>query len=263
MDMQLVAALGSGALVGLSLGLVGGGGSILAVPLLFYAVGIASPHMAIGTSAVAVAASALFSLAGHARAATVKWPCAIVFALSGMAGAALGARAGQMVPGETLLGLFGILMLVVGGAMLRRGAEPGNPDVRLTLESAPQLMPRLVAAGLAVGLLAGFFGIGGGFLIVPGLIGATAMPMLNAVGSSLVSVAAFGSTTAATYALEGLVNWRIAAFFIGGGAAGGIGGVLLARHLGTGKQTLSKIFAAIVIAAGLYIAAANIWPLIT
>ena len=150
MDPQILLALASGALVGLTLGLVGGGGSILAVPLLVYVVGVSSPHAAIGTSAVAVAASALFSLAGHARAANVKWPCALTFALSGIIGAALGARAGQAVDGQKLLALFGLLMLVVGAMMLRRRDALGNPDVRLTFESAPRLAPKLVLAGLGV-----------------------------------------------------------------------------------------------------------------
>ena len=87
----ITAALGAGALIGLVLGLIGGGGSILAVPLLVYAVGVKSPHAAIGTAAVAVALSAATGLAGHAREGTVKWPCAMVFALAGVAGAALGA----------------------------------------------------------------------------------------------------------------------------------------------------------------------------
>ena len=112
-------SVGSGSLVGLILGLIGGGGSILAVPLLVYVVGVPSPHVAIGTSAIAVAASAAINLIGHARAGTVRWPCAIVFALSGIVGAAIGAQLGKMVDGNRLLALFGALMIVVGLLMLR------------------------------------------------------------------------------------------------------------------------------------------------
>src|SRR5512146_1940690 len=100
-----------GSVVGLSLGLIGGGGSILAVPLMAYVVGL-SPHLAIGTSAVAVGASALVNLGGHARSRTVKWPCAAVFAVTGMAGAAIGAQIGKRVDGQALLAAFGILMIV-------------------------------------------------------------------------------------------------------------------------------------------------------
>ena len=102
----ILAALASGVLIGLVLGLVGGGGSILAVPLLVYAVGIGSPHLAIGTAAVAVAANAAAGLAGHARAGTVKWPCALAFAAAGMLGAALGAELGKALDGQRLLALF-------------------------------------------------------------------------------------------------------------------------------------------------------------
>jgi uncharacterized membrane protein YfcA len=100
---QSLAAIGSGGLVGFSLGLIGGGGSILAVPLLIYVVGMPSVHSAIGTSAVAVATSAAVSLAGHAYTRNVRWRCAIVFALAGMAGAACGAQLGKMVEGNRLL----------------------------------------------------------------------------------------------------------------------------------------------------------------
>jgi uncharacterized membrane protein YfcA len=174
--LHALLSIGSGSLVGFTLGLIGGGGSILAVPLLVYVVGVRSPHVAIGTSALAVAASATVNLFGHARADTVKWRCALVFALSGVAGAAGGAQLGKMVDGSRLLMLFGVLMVVVGLAMLRPRKSGGNPNVMLTRESMPRLLPWLIGVGFLVGALSGFFGIGGGFLIVPGLMGATAMP---------------------------------------------------------------------------------------
>ncbi|MDI1346376.1 MAG: sulfite exporter TauE/SafE family protein [Pseudolabrys sp.] len=246
-------AIGSGSLVGFTLGLVGGGGSILAVPLLVYVVGVSSPHVAIGTSAIAVAASAAANLAGHARAHTVKWPCALVFALSGIAGAAGGAQLGKMVDGTRLLTLFGVLMIVIGAAMLRPRKSGGNPEVALTRANMATMLPSLIGAGLLVGALSGFFGIGGGFLIVPGLIGATAMPLINAIGSSLVSVTAFGLTTAASYAWSGLVDWPLAGLFVIGGALGGLFGTRLARHLAGHKNALTRIFSGIVIAVGLYV----------
>ncbi|MFZ2468255.1 MAG: sulfite exporter TauE/SafE family protein, partial [Parvibaculum sedimenti] len=212
-----ILTLGSGTLIGLTLGLIGGGGSILAVPLLVYVVGVTSPHVAIGTSAIAVAANALVGVALHARARSVKWPCALVFAGSGVIGAFLGARAGKAVGGEFLLFLFGLLMIAVGVTMLLRKGAGGDHDVRLNRVSAPALLPSLTGYGLGVGLLSGFFGIGGGFLIVPGLINATNMPIIFAVGSSLVSVAAFGLATASSYALAGLVDWHMAALLLAGG----------------------------------------------
>ena len=253
MLLHALLAIASGSLVGFSLGLVGGGGSILAVPLLYYVVGVADAHVAIGTSAVAVAASAAANLFGHARAGTVKWPCALVFAASGAVGAAAGAQFGKMVDGHRLLMLFGMLMVVIGVLMLRPRKSGSNADVRLTRESMPKLLPLLIGIGLLVGALSGFFGIGGGFLIVPGLIGATAMPMINAIGSSLVSITAFGLTTAASYAVSGLIDWPLAIQFIIGGALGGLLGIKLARHLSGHKHALTRLFSGVVVAVGIYV----------
>ncbi|KQM38197.1 sulfite exporter TauE/SafE family protein [Sphingomonas sp. Leaf10] len=249
----IVAALASGGVIGLILGLVGGGGSILAVPLLIYVVGVGSPHAAIGTAAVAVTVNALASLIGHARAGRVKWRCAGVFAVSGTIGAALGAELGKAFDGKRLLALFGLLMIGVGASMLRKRRTAEAPDVRLTRDSAATLLPRLVPIGLGVGLAAGFFGIGGGFLIVPGLILATAMPLPFAIGTSLVVVSALGLTTATSYALSGLVDWGVTALLVVGGVVGTIGGIALGRVLGTRKGLLERGFAAVVIATGTYI----------
>lgn len=251
----LLATLASGGVIGLVLGLVGGGGSILAVPLLVYVVGIGSPHAAIGTAAVAVTVNALASLLGHARAGRVKWRCAGVFAVSGMIGAALGAELGKAFDGKRLLVLFGLLMIGVGLSMLRNRRATEAPDVRLTRSSAATLLPRLVPIGLAVGLAAGFFGIGGGFLIVPGLILATAMPLPFAIGTSLVVVSALGLTTATSYALSGLVDWSVTAVLIMGGVGGTLAGISLGKMLGARKGLLERGFAAVVISVGGYVIA--------
>ena len=250
--LHTLLAIGSGSVVGFTLGLVGGGGSIMAVPLLVYVVGVASPHLAIGTSAVAVAVSAAANLIGHARARTVKWNCAIVFALAGIAGAAGGAYLGKLVDGERLLTLFGALMIAIGLLMLWPRKSGADPDVALTRDSL-HLLPYLVGMGFLVGALSGFFGIGGGFLIVPGLIAATGMPLINAIGSSLFAVSAFGLTTAASYATSGLVDWQLAGLFILGGALGGIAGISLARLLSSHKHALTRIFSGVVIVVGIYV----------
>lgn len=243
----------SGVLVGFVLGLVGGGGSVLAVPLLVYLVGVPSPHVAIGTSAVAVAVSALANLIGHARAGNVKWPCALVFAAAGTAGAAIGSTLGKHFDGARLLLLFGVVMIVIAGFMFWNRASGGDVAVRLTRRSAPRLMPWLLAYGTGVGALSGFFGIGGGFLVVPGIMAATNMPLIFAIGSSLVSVFAFGLTTSVNYAASGFIDWVLVAFFIGGGIAGGVVGRLSARRLAAHKQALATAFAVIVGAVGLYV----------
>ena len=182
-------ALACGSLVGFSLALIGGGGSILATPMLLYVVGLRDPHLAIGTSAVAVAANAFVNLVPHARAGHVRWPAALAFAASGVLGAFAGSTLGKRVDGRHLLALFAVLMLVVAALMLRgrrNGTDGGWPK--------PRLFPRLAATGFGAGALSGFFGIGGGFLIVPGLIFASGMEIIAAIGSSLVAVGAFAAT---------------------------------------------------------------------
>ncbi len=248
MILSSAAATGAGVLVGLVLGVIGGGGSILAVPLLLYGVGISDPHRAIGTASLAVAASAALSLVPHVRAGTVKWPCASVFAASGVFGAAIGAWAGRQVDGQKLIALFALAMLAVAANMLRRRADGGDPNVRIT----PRIAWRLAGLGLLAGLAAGFFGIGGGFLILPGLLLGSGMAVLNAVGSSLLGVAAFGLTTAVSYASAGLVDWGIAGLFILGGAIGGWFGQGLAQRLAQRRGLLTRLFAAMLVLVAAY-----------
>ncbi len=243
----------SGTLVGAILGLVGGGGSILAVPLLVYGVGVTSAHVAIGTSALAVSASAFGNLVSHWRAGHVKWRCGLVFAASGVAGAFAGSTVAKNIDGERLLVLFGGLMLVVGLAMFLKRKAEGNAAVRLTRASARQMLPWLVGGGFGTGLLSGFFGIGGGFLIVPALMLATGMPLPFAIGTSLVAVTAFGAATATSYAMSGLIDWRIAAIFILGGLAGGIAGTALGRKLAARRGALGAALATLITSVGIYI----------
>lgn len=251
---EILLALASGGLIGVVLGLVGGGGSILAVPLLVYVVGVGSPHTAIGTAAAAVMANALAGLTGHARAGRVKWPCAIVFAGAGVAGAAIGAEVGKAMDGDRLLILFGILMVIVGLSMLRRPRAESDPDVRLSTATAGALLPRLIPLGLGVGFAAGFFGIGGGFLIVPALVMATGMPFAYAIGTSLVVVSALGLTTAVSYTLSGHVDWTLTAVLGAGGIMGVAVGIQLGRMLEGHEALFNRLFAVLVMAIGGYVA---------
>ena len=246
--MPDILAVLSGSAVGLVLALIGGGGSILATPALLYVVGVANPHVAIGTSALAVSINAFANLATHARRGNVKWPCAVVFALSGVIGAAAGTALGKLTDANILLPLFAVLMIVIGAAMLIRRKVELESHVHLDAKNAP----RLIAYGLGAGALSGFFGIGGGFLIVPGLIAAAGMSMIEAVGSSLVSVGSFGAATAASYAADGLVDWRIASLFIAGGIAGGLIGASFAARLVKRRGALQRVFAGIVFAVAAY-----------
>lgn len=247
---QTAWAMTSGGMVGLSLAVIGGGGSILAVPALLYLVGVADPHVAIGTAALAVAVNAFVNLALYARRQPLKWRCAGLYAASGVLGAALGSSLGKLVDGQRLLLLFAIVMVAVGIAMLRPRAAGGDPTVQLNV----RMTPRLIALGLLTGLASGFFGIGGGFLVVPGLMLGSGMMMLDAVAASLVSVGSFGLTTAASYGWSGLVNWQAAGWFIGGGLLGGIAGIALAPRLASRKGLLNRVFAMLVFTVAAYIA---------
>lgn len=118
----------------------------------------------------------------------------------------------------------------------------------------PAIAVRLLGVGFLTGAISGFFGIGGGFLIVPGIMLGSGMPILNAIGSSLFSVSAFGLTTAANYALSGLVDWPVAVKFVVGGAIGGLLGIRLATRLAARRRLLTSIFAGVVYGVAAYMA---------
>ena len=251
MDMITVATtLASGALVGALLGLFGGGGSVLATPLLLYVIGVRDPHVAIGTSAAAVAVNAVANLAGHWRGGRVKWPCASVFATAGLLGSFLGSSVAKLIDGQRLLLFFALAMAAIAVSMMRRPRSEGDPDVHITWP----LVRRLAPLGVMTGAAAGFFGIGGGFLIVPGLMAATGMTLANAAASSLVSVALFGAATSFNYALSGWVDWKIAGVFVLGGALGGVAGVKGATLLAGRALLARRLFAALVLIVAAYVA---------
>jgi uncharacterized membrane protein YfcA len=190
--------------------------------------------------------------------ATVKWPCAGVFAASGVVGAFAGSSLSKIVDGQKLLALFAVLMLVVAAVMFARRSSPGNAEVRLSHEN----FAKLPLTGIFAGALSGFFGIGGGFLIVPGLKIATGMPIINAIGSSLVSVTAFGATAALNYAASGFVDWRLAAVFIAGGVVGGLAGGRLSHALSGKRSALNVVLAGIILVVALYMLARSLGQLV-
>ncbi|MDL2352247.1 MAG: sulfite exporter TauE/SafE family protein [Pseudomonadota bacterium] len=243
-----LAALGGG-LVGFLLTLFGGGGSVLATPWLVYVVGIADAHAAIGTSAAAVAVNAMTGLAAQARAGRVKWPCASVFAAAGLSGALIGAQLAQQVSGAALLKWFAVAMIVIAASMLVPRKGEGDPGVRITWP----IVVRLAPLGFAAGLAAGFFGIGGGFLIAPGLMAASGMTLANAGASSLVSVALFGSATSISYAAAGKVIWPLFGALVAGGAIGTIIALPLVRRLEQRAVLARRLFAGLVVVVALYI----------
>ncbi len=248
-DPAIAVVLG-GAVVGLLLAVFGGGGSVLAAPVLLYLGGVTDAHVAVGTASAAVAANAAFNLAGHWRGGRIKWPCATVFALAGLAGSFAGSSLAKLISGQHLLLAFAIAMAAIGLSMFRKPASEGNPDVHINMK----LVARLAPLGLLTGLAAGFFGIGGGFLIVPGLMLATGMTMANATASSLLSVALFGAATSANYALSGLVDWRLAGLLLAGGVVGGLLGLIVAKRLAAQAPLARRLFAGMILMVAAYVA---------
>lgn len=243
----------SGVLVGLVLGLIGGGGSILALPLLVYVVGYqGDPHAAIGTAALAVAASAFANLVQHRRQGHVRLRAGLWFALPGVAGALLGAALGLLTRADALLFLFAVLMLVVAWRLwTSKDPPPRDPD-------APHAFRRPLVAlvGFAVGALSGFFGIGGGFLIVPALLWVADLDMREAIGTSLLAVAAFGLTTAARYGVAGKLDVPLAVVFIMGGVLGGYAGTRLSHRAPRARLRLA--FAALLVPVAAYMLYRNL-----
>lgn len=248
MTLADILAVLSGGAVGAVLALIGGGGSILATPALLYVVGVTNPHIAIGTSALAVSVNAFANLINHARRGHVRWRYSMIFAAAGVLGATAGAAIGKVTDPDVLLPLFAIIMIVAGIFMLRRKTDTPAEEARFVRAR----VPRLLLYGQGAGLLSGFFGIGGGFLIVPALVFATDMPLVYAVSSSLVAVLAFGLTTATSYAFSGLVDWPLTAVFIAGGLVGGFAGVKSAHLLADKRTLLNDAFVGVISCVAIY-----------
>jgi uncharacterized membrane protein YfcA len=247
-DPLVAVALG-GAAVGFVLAVFGGGGSVLAAPVLLYLGGVTNAHLAVGTASAAVAANAAFNLAGHWRSGYIRWRCAMVFAVTGLIGSLIGSTLAKMISGQQLLLAFAFAMAAIGVSLFRKPLSEGDPAVVLNWRNALRLGP----IGFITGLAAGFFGIGGGFLIVPGLMFATGMTMACATASSLLSVTVFGAATAANYAISGLVDWRLAGTLLLGGVIGGIAGLFVSRRLAARSLLARRLLATSIIAVAAYI----------
>lgn len=219
------------AVIGLSLGLMGGGGSILTVPVFVYVLGFAAKP-AIAMSLPVVGATSLVGALGHWRAGNVHLRTALVFGVIAMAGSYLGARLAGFLPGAVQLAALALVMLAAAGAMLRsRRADDSPTSVtdagarRATLPSLP--MGKLLPVGLAVGVLTGLVGIGGGFLIVPALVVLGRVPMKQAVGTSLLVIAMNSVSGFAGYFGSVEIPWGFLAAF----TTVAIVGILVGTHL--------------------------------
>jgi len=264
----MLIAAGFGAIVGIALGLTGGGGSIFAMPMLIYGLGLA-PAAAVPISLVAVGMTALVGGLHSIRAKLVVWQPTLIFALGGIAGAPLGLEAAHFVRPEWLVAGFATLALTVGLVLWirarghpeqtsairaqRHGIDGGpicvlSPDGQLRF-SAPCALA-LTVVGLGTGFLSGLLGVGGGFLIVPALVLVTRMGVHRAVATSLLIISAIGFSGAASAVLQGRIDWAILLPFAAGG-----GTAMIAARFFAGRiagPTLQRAFAIVIVLVGLF-----------
>ncbi|MFE0697368.1 sulfite exporter TauE/SafE family protein [Streptomyces sp. NPDC059173] len=233
----LVLALTAGAVVGLALGALGGGGSVLAVPALIYLLGF-SPASATTASLIIVAATSATALHAHARDGNVAWRTGALFAASGIVPAFLAGAVAGRLPAQVLTGAFSVVAALAAVRMLRpSGSEP--PE---------RIRPaKALGAGAGLGAVTGFLGVGGGFLAVPALVGVLGLRMKQAVGTSLlvISVNSLAALTARTGA-GGELRWEVIAPFAGAAILGAWDGRRLASKI-TG-ETLQRLFAVVLLA---------------
>jgi uncharacterized membrane protein YfcA len=244
--LTLSFALTLAALIGLSLGLLGSGGSIITLPVLVYVARI-PPQQAVGMSLVIVGGTSALGSLLNVRQGAFDLRAATFFALSGMGGAYVGARFTHMVSGPLLLLLFGALMLVAGMQMLRHG------DANIVLHECRPL--RCLATGAAVGVLTGFLGVGGGFLILPALVLLAGLEMRPAIGTSLavIAVNCFGGLIGQMRYVN--FDWLLTLGFLLAAVAGMFAGAALARQLSA--AVLRRGFAWCVVLLGAALVAWN------
>ncbi len=231
--------------VGLSLGLLGGGGSILAVPLLVYVAGLDAKE-AIATSLLVVGTTSLAALVPHARAGRVRWRTGLLFGAAAMAGAYAGGRLAAFVPGPVLLLLFAAMMLATAVAMIRgrRAVSATEHGLRVGV---------VLLEGAVVGLVTGMVGAGGGFLVVPALVLLGGLPMSAAVGTSLLVIALKSFAGLAGYLASVDVDWPLALAVTGAAVVGSlVGGSLTGR---IPADTLRRAFGWFVVVMGGFVLA--------
>ena len=238
-------------LIGLSLGLLGSGGSIITLPVLVYVAGI-PVQQAVGMSLVIVGGTSVVGTLLNLRQGAFDLRAATFFALSGMVGAFIGAKFTHLVSAPVLLLLFGALMLVLGTRMLRKNETDMQPQqCRLW---------RCLGAGVTVGVLTGFLGVGGGFLILPALVRFAGLEMKTAIGTSLavIAVNCFGGLLGQLRYVN--FDWRLTLGFLLAAMAGMFAGTRLARWLEA--STLRRGFAWCVVLLGFVLVARNLMLLV-
>ena len=241
----MIAGLLLAGLVGLALGLLGGGGSILTVPILVYAVGMGAKE-AIAASLIVVGVASLLGSIRHWKAGNVNLKVAIPFGLLAMIGAFLGSRVlAPRVDGTTQLMVFAIVMILAAASMLR------GPRAIEGARTSPKYAPIVLLVGLAVGLLTGLVGVGGGFLIVPALVLLAGVPMKEAVGTSLLVIAINSASGFAGYAGRVEIPWAFVGAFTAVAVVGIFAGTYLVRFVSA--ATLRRVFAVFLLFMGGFI----------
>ena len=245
-----VIAFGAALVIGLSLGLLGGGGSILTVPVLVYALGF-DVKPAVAMSLILVGLTSLVGAAVHWRLGNVRFSSAALFAVLAMTGAFAGARLSALVPSTIQLALLALVMLAASVSMFRR--SPRQPE-----EDASRGGPRaraLVPVAIGVGLLTGLLGVGGGFLVVPALALLVRVPMRQAVGTSLAVIALSSASGAVGYLGVVPIDWAFIARFAAVAAAGALGGAAMIRLISV--SALRRSFAVLLLAVGAFVLSKN------
>jgi uncharacterized membrane protein YfcA len=240
-------ALPFGLAIGLSLGFVGGGGSILALPVLVYVLG-EPVKVATTESLLIVGATALLGSLDYARAGRVRWRTALSFGCAGVVGALGGTALNHAVGSRAILLAFAILLLVAAAAMVRGRGEPRRPEIEAR---GRNLWRRVVPTGIATGLLTGFFGVGGGFAIVPALTLLLALPLSVAVGTSLLVIAITSAGALAAHLSSGHIDWAVAAAFTAAATAGAFAGSRMGRR--TPSHRLAQAFAVLVVGIAVFL----------
>lgn len=250
MELHSAFALLLSGAIGISLGLLGGGGSILAVPVLVYVAGIGVKE-SVPMSLAIVGATSLFGSLLHGRKGKIDLKVAATFGGAGIIGAYFGARLTHLVSSGMLLLLFAALMLAVAALMLWR---KGQPDAGAD-EKHERSLPLTLGAGLAVGVLTGFLGVGGGFLVVPALVLFAGLPMRVAVGTSLLVIAINSAAGFVGHMSEGQLHFSLTAAFTVAAVAGTFVGERFARRVRA--EQLRRLFAFFVALVAIFLVAEN------
>jgi uncharacterized protein len=241
----LVLVLALSLLIGVSLGLLGGGGSILTVPILVYVAGMPAKE-AIAASLFVVGVTSLAGVVSHARGGRVQWRTGLLFGLAAMAGAFTGGLLGGHIPGDWLLIAFALMMVATSLAMLRGRKDKASSSHRRADGGLP--LTRILIDGSVVGLVTGLVGAGGGFLVVPALVLLGGLPMSVAVGTSLIVIAMKSFAGLAGYLTSVTLDWPLVLGVTGAAVVGSVVGGRLAGRVP--EEALRKGFAWFVLVMG-------------